>query len=77
MCQTGTQFDSCCSLKENESTQTSLPATNLVSDNTNQISENENICPLCGIVYQKSLPVDLLHEHIVNHFIKEHIDDCE
>ena len=77
MCQTGTQFDSDCSSKENGATQTSLPVSNVILDKENEISEDENICPLCGVVYKKSISFDFFHEHVVNHFTKEELDDFE
>jgi len=30
-----------------------------------------NTCPLCGIVYEKSIPFAEFHEHVLSHFTKE------
>jgi len=83
MCQIGTQFDSDDSLRENGATQTSLaPSTSPVPENG--LSENhrftetivggdmgQNICPLCGDFFGKSVTFETFHEHVVSHFAKE------
>ena len=71
MCQAETQFESDCNLKQNDATQTSFSNSNLMMDKNSQSSEDENICPLCGVVYEKTISFDLFYEHVVNHFVKE------
>lgn len=77
MCQAGTQFDSDSSLKENGETQTSLPSSSLIHDKKSQNPEEDNICPLCGVVYKNSTSFSSFHEHVVNHFTNEISDDFE
>ncbi|XP_058798421.1 protein spindle-F [Phymastichus coffea] len=77
MCQAGTQFDSNCSEKENgEAQQTSFPCSSLI-DNKSTSPDEDNICPLCGLVYKNSISFNLFHEHVVNHFTNEISDDFE
>ncbi|OXU21495.1 hypothetical protein TSAR_002658 [Trichomalopsis sarcophagae] len=71
MCQTGTQFDSNSSLRDNNATQTSLPSPSTLPNKKIQTMEDNNICPLCGVVYSMSVSFDLFHEHVVNHFTKD------
>ncbi|XP_011505545.1 PREDICTED: uncharacterized protein LOC105368263 [Ceratosolen solmsi marchali] len=77
MCQTGTQFDLHCSLKENDATQTSFPIISLTPDRKIQTTEDENICPLCGTIYKKSVSFELFHEHVISHFTSETTDGFE
>lgn len=77
MCQTGTQFDSNSSLRDNNATQTSFPSSSTLPNTNIQTSEDENICPLCGVVYNMSVSFDLFHEHVVNHFTKDVSDGFE
>lgn len=74
MCQTGTQFDSDDSFKEHGATQTSLMTPNISVEkcpNLNANIDDINTCPLCGTVYQKSIPFAEFHEHVLSHFTKE------
>ncbi|XP_012527884.1 uncharacterized protein LOC105831935 [Monomorium pharaonis] len=77
MCQTGTQFDSDNNFKEHGATQTSLTSPSISMEKYPVVNDNmdiidSNICPLCGIMYRKSLSTfEEFHEHVVNHFSKE------
>ncbi|XP_008210207.1 protein spindle-F isoform X1 [Nasonia vitripennis] len=75
MRQTGTQFDSNSSLRDNNATQTSLSSPSTLPNKKIQTTEDNNICPLCGVVYSMSVSFDLFHEHVVNHFTKDVSDD--
>jgi len=82
MCQTGTQFDSDDSFKEHGATQTSLMTPSISMEKCSNLNDNMdveiNTCPLCGIVYGKSIPFAEFHEHVLNHFTKEtSIEDFE
>lgn len=70
MCQAGTQFDSDSNLKETGATQTSICA-------EYSPCEDQNICPLCRVVYKSSVSFDLFHEHVLNHFREEPSDSFE
>ncbi|KYM97781.1 PREDICTED: protein spindle-F [Cyphomyrmex costatus] len=75
MCQTGTQFESNDSFKGHRATQTSFMSTSLSMEKCPNLNDNIdadiNICPLCGIVYGKSIPFAEFHEHVLSHFTKE------
>ncbi|KYN17629.1 PREDICTED: protein spindle-F [Trachymyrmex cornetzi] len=75
MCQTGTQFDSDDSFKEHRATQTSPTSPSLSMKKYPNLNDNIdvdiNTCPLCGIVYEKSIPFAEFHEHVLSHFAKE------
>ena len=75
MCQTGTQFDSDDNFKEHRATQTSPMSPNLSMEKCPNLNDNIdveiNTCPLCGIVYEKSIPFAEFHEHVLSHFTKE------
>lgn len=83
MCQTGTQFDSDDSFKEHGATQTSLMTPSISIDKYSNLNDNidadTNTCPLCGIVYGKSIPFTEFHEHVLSHFTKEvsSVEDSE
>jgi len=82
MCQTGTQFDSDDSFKEHGATQTSLTTPSLTMEKCPNTNDNMNVeintCPLCGIVYGRSIPFAEFHEHVLGHFTKEvSTDDFE
>ncbi|XP_063979666.1 protein spindle-F [Diachasmimorpha longicaudata] len=73
VCQTGTQFDSDDSLRENGATQTSLlPTVSLESDKiegfVNKIPDDGQICPMCGAFFGKSVPFETFHQHVLSHF---------
>ncbi|XP_012260597.1 protein spindle-F [Athalia rosae] len=76
-CQTGTQFNSDDSLKENGATQTSpiphsAPDTESRTITTDGCRDVENkICPLCAAVYGKSTRWAEFHEHVLSHFTDE------
>ncbi|XP_046493236.1 protein spindle-F isoform X1 [Neodiprion pinetum] len=77
MCQAGTQFNSDDSLKENGATQTSLiPNSTTLPENMNYTtdgcSEVENkICPMCEMIYGKTINCAEFHEHVLSHFSDE------
>lgn len=83
VCQTGTQFNSDDSLKENGATQTSLiPSLNVVAETrnftTDSCSEVENkICPMCEMIYGKSTSCAEFHEHVLSHFTEEQQPGCD
>lgn len=61
---------------ENNSTKTGVTQTNLFStssvvDKKTCNSNDDNVCPLCGKVYKNSVPFNLFHEHVIDHFTKE------
>ncbi|KAK0093188.1 hypothetical protein PV326_014123 [Microctonus aethiopoides] len=76
VCQTGTQFDSDDSLREHESTQTSLPLSSTSPESTkheqpmtnNNNTDSTRTCPICGVFYGKSLGFQSFHEHVCSHF---------
>jgi len=80
MCQIGTQFDSDDHSKEHGATQTSLMPSGIssVEKYPNDIDIDVNTCPLCGIIYGKSISFSEFHEHVLSHFTKEmSIEDFE
>lgn len=83
MCQTGTQFNSDDSLKENGATQTSLiTETTPVMENQNYATDgcrdvDNKICPMCGLVYGKSTNCAEFHEHVLSHFSEDEQPTCD
>ncbi|KAH0952496.1 hypothetical protein HN011_001015 [Eciton burchellii] len=80
MCQIGTQFDSNDNSKEHGATQTSLIPSGIssVEKYPNDIDIDVNTCPLCGIIYGKSISFSEFHEHVLSHFTKEmSVEDFE
>ncbi|XP_011633788.1 protein spindle-F [Pogonomyrmex barbatus] len=75
MCQTGTQFDSDDSFKEHGATQTSLMTPNISMEKCPNLNDNLdadiNTCPLCGIVYGKSISFEEFHQHVLTHITNE------
>lgn len=73
LCQTGTQFDSDDSFKEHGATQTSLvtPSLSIEKYPNDNMDVDISTCPLCGIIYGRSIPFEEFHEHVLNHFTKE------
>lgn len=70
ICPIGTQLDLDNSLPKIESTHTNLLTSSTTPDK--KINANDdNVCPLCGLVYKQSVPFNLFHEHVIDHFTKE------
>ncbi|XP_011313047.1 uncharacterized protein spn-F [Fopius arisanus] len=82
VCQTGTQFDSDDSLREDGTTQTSLPTavsleSGKVEGPVNQIPDDVQICPMCGAFFGKSVPFEIFHEHVLSHFSTGSVSNSE
>ncbi|XP_044002526.1 uncharacterized protein LOC122848495 [Aphidius gifuensis] len=79
VCQTGTQFNSNESYKENGATQTSLnpQAMSLEKDIAQVSSDQEQICPMCGLFFSKSVEFKMFHEHVLTHFTSESVSSFE
>ncbi|KAF3428844.1 hypothetical protein E2986_04251 [Frieseomelitta varia] len=75
MCQASTQCNFNESIKEHGATQTSLQTPSLslekYSNSTDNIDQDNKICPLCGSFYGKTVTFAEFHEHVLSHFNKE------
>ncbi|XP_017796291.1 PREDICTED: uncharacterized protein LOC108577625 [Habropoda laboriosa] len=74
LCQASTQFSFNESIKEHGATQTSLQTPSLsldkCSNSTDNIDQDNKICPLCGLFYGKTISFSEFHEHVLDHFNK-------
>ncbi|XP_076758698.1 C2H2-type zinc binding domain-containing protein spindle-F isoform X1 [Xylocopa sonorina] len=75
MCQASTQFNFNENIKEHGATQTSLQTPSLslekCTNSTDNIDQDNRICPLCGSFYGKATTFQEFHEHVLSHFNKE------
>lgn len=77
ICPVGTQLDLDNSLPKSGIPQTNLFTPDSTLDKKSCNLNNDNVCPLCGVVYKKSVPFNLFHEHVIDHFTKEIPSDFE